>query len=394
MFSLSGSWLVAIGLLGLLITCLAAGDAPSLLDAYLAAISLVVILALSILTFYLLRPPAVAPSTDPALAPATALPPTSSALTPIPASPPADPPATKVEPPSPLASIPAPEAAAQPDTPLIFISHSSGDNDFGYTLAADLEAALGPGSVWYDSAGGLKGGDVWWDRIVTELTDRPIFVVLLSPQALASAWVHDEIRLAWQQKNGERGKVIVPVLHQPCDPPAYVGMVQFVRFDNQSYETALPMLLDAVRAGETRMIRPQAVPTLRVGPPFQESDLPMPERFVGRVADLQWVEERLRQGGATGITAVRGMGGIGKTALAAVAVRELRWGAASLMAWRWSSAPRNATQDVSCGPFCYVSTSRARFPTTPRSPRWETWRGSALQPTRMPSLCWIMSSRI
>ncbi len=67
------------------------------------------------------------------------------------------------------------------------------------------------------------------------------------------------------------------------------------------------------------------MPTLRAGPPFQESDLPMPERFVGRVEDLRWVEDRLRAGGATGITAVRGMGGIGKTALAAVAVRELRW---------------------------------------------------------------------
>ena len=209
--------------------------------------------------------------------------------------------------------------------PHVFVSHNSADNTFGRRLAADLEARLGPGTVWYDSAGGLEGGDIWWDRIVSELTRRDVFVVVVSPQAMASGWVHDEIRLAWQQKNGERGKVIVPVVHQPADVPAYVGMVQFVRFDNQPYDQGFVDLLEAVWAGETRLIRPEAVPVLHAGPPFEEGILPVPERFIGRAEDLYWVEERLRAGGATGITAVRGMGGIGKTALAAVAIRELRW---------------------------------------------------------------------
>lgn len=60
------------------------------------------------------------------------------------------------------------------------------------------------------------------------------------------------------------------------------------------------------------------------GPPFDEALLPLPEHFVGRSADLDWVLERLRTGGATSISALRGMGGIGKTTLAAVAVRQVR----------------------------------------------------------------------
>ncbi len=128
-------------------------------------------------------------------------------------------------------------------SPRVFISHSSADNAFGQRLAADLEAKLGPGSVWYDSAGGLSGGDVWWDTITTELTNRPVFVVILSPQSMKSSWVHDELHMAWQQKNGERGKVIVPVVHQPADVPVYVGTVQFVHFDDRPYQRAFDDLL-------------------------------------------------------------------------------------------------------------------------------------------------------
>jgi tetratricopeptide (TPR) repeat protein len=60
------------------------------------------------------------------------------------------------------------------------------------------------------------------------------------------------------------------------------------------------------------------------GPPLDFALLPEPEHFVGREADLAWVEERLRQGGTAAIVAaIAGLGGIGKTALAAVAARRL-----------------------------------------------------------------------
>lgn len=58
-------------------------------------------------------------------------------------------------------------------------------------------------------------------------------------------------------------------------------------------------------------------------PPFDEALLPKPEYFEGRKTDLEWILDRLRIGGVTSITALRGMGGIGKTALAAVAVRQM-----------------------------------------------------------------------
>lgn len=60
------------------------------------------------------------------------------------------------------------------------------------------------------------------------------------------------------------------------------------------------------------------------GPPSDEGMLPIPDCFVGREVELDWLADRLRRGGTTGITAVQGIGGIGKTSLACMAIHALR----------------------------------------------------------------------
>lgn len=57
--------------------------------------------------------------------------------------------------------------------------------------------------------------------------------------------------------------------------------------------------------------------------PFDEALLLEPVHFVGRTEDITWLMERLKVGGTAGITALRGLGGIGKTSLAAIVVRKL-----------------------------------------------------------------------
>lgn len=57
-------------------------------------------------------------------------------------------------------------------------------------------------------------------------------------------------------------------------------------------------------------------------PPFDEVLLPPPVRLIGREPMLTWVLDRLRRGSC--VTAITGMGGIGKTTLATVAVRQAR----------------------------------------------------------------------
>jgi tetratricopeptide (TPR) repeat protein len=192
-------------------------------------------------------------------------------------------------------------------------------------------------AVWYDSRGetpdgigwdgGIRPAAYWEQNIFHELRIRPVFVVLLSPNAVASPWVQDEILLAWKQKN-ERGrrtpKVIVPVIvpdARDLPLPEPLDLIQTVSFVERppvwTQEQAFQALLVAIRSDHTQ---------LRPGegePPFEVAELPLPEHFIGRDDDLEWVLNRLQPGATAGITALRGLGGIGKTALAAKVVQQV-----------------------------------------------------------------------
>src|SRR2546421_2507877 len=130
----------------------------------------------------------------------------------------------------------------------IFVSHSHKDNGFGTKLVQDLRILLGSDTaVWYDTSGGLLGGDVWWRKIVEELTARPVFIVVLSPDAVASPWVNDEIDLAWHQKNSKTGKRIIPVLYRSCEMRNDLNNLQDVSFlPPKTYEIAFNELLKSL----------------------------------------------------------------------------------------------------------------------------------------------------
>src|SRR5439155_2621151 len=113
----------------------------------------------------------------------------------------------------------------------IFVSHSHKDNDFGFRLVQDLRRLIGDDSaVWYDARGGLQGGDTWWDKIKEELKARPVFILILSPNALASSWVKDEIRIAWKLKNSPKGKLIIPIFYRKCNLPDDMNTLQVLSF--------------------------------------------------------------------------------------------------------------------------------------------------------------------
>lgn len=102
------------------------------------------------------------------------------------------------------------ERSKMQDTPRIFVSHSSEDDEFCLRLIADLRSELGEDGIWYDMSGGLHGSDDWWDRILAEITERPYFLVVLSPNASASNWVAQEMKIAFRQ-HVDLGKRLLPV---------------------------------------------------------------------------------------------------------------------------------------------------------------------------------------
>ncbi|HEU5344607.1 MAG TPA: TIR domain-containing protein, partial [Ktedonobacterales bacterium] len=166
--------------------------------------------------------PAFEPAMPPALAEAT-LPPPSAASTAAPAE----------------QTAPATDAA--PDKRLLFISHASGDNAFGYALTDWLQAQLGPDwIVWYDSHGapdatgdwpnGIPPASDWMQEIQRQVMACAVFVVIETKAAMESYWVQREVELAWTRKPGasvESGLVVVPVRRETCELLPLLSLVQY-----------------------------------------------------------------------------------------------------------------------------------------------------------------------
>lgn len=145
----------------------------------------------------------------------------------------------------------------------VFVSHSHHDNTFGLRLIADLRAHLGDDAVWFDASGGLQGGDDWWRKIVEQILARDAFLVILSPDALASPWVRKEMDLAYNQ-HVTRAKPLLPVLYRACEPPVDWQLIQMIAIDEPqrdvaAYEHGLEDILRALGAGANM---PSAKPAL------------------------------------------------------------------------------------------------------------------------------------
>jgi hypothetical protein len=170
--------------------------------------------------------------------------------------------------------------------PRVFVSHSHADNDFGVRLVQDLRRALGSddSAVWYDVSDGLHGGDEWWDVILKEMTARPIFLVVLSPEAMQSNWVQAEMRIAWTLKHSPSDpldRLLIPILYKPCKVRADWGTLQIVSFvEPKPYEAAFAEVLTALGAPSAPAAAP-SVPSVDTAAALVRQLLPTIEAAFG-----------------------------------------------------------------------------------------------------------------
>jgi hypothetical protein len=133
------------------------------------------------------------------------------ASTPTPPTPPVEIPSAPVPTPLPAATpVPALQPAAAPPTPpapapRVFVSHSSANNGFGLEVERRLVAALGADAVFYDSDGGLVGGDDWLLRLQHQIPTRDFFLQIVSPEAVASRWRRAEFAQPIRQERSIGG---------------------------------------------------------------------------------------------------------------------------------------------------------------------------------------------
>ena len=144
-----------------------------------------------------------------------------------------------------------------------FVSYSRADSEFALKLASDLRA--NGASIWLDQLDIAPGAR--WDSAIEDALRRSArVIVLLSPKAVASQNVLDEVSFALDE-----GKTIVPVLVETCAIPMRLRRLQYVDF-TAGYEAALGRMLVTLGVART------TVSQTTTPPPEPEPSAPQAQR--------------------------------------------------------------------------------------------------------------------
>ena len=120
----------------------------------------------------------------------------------------------------------SPAQQAQPG-PRIFVSYSSADRAFAQRVVGDLQRA--GATVWYDVTG-IDEGD-FIAKINDALRQCEWFVLILTPNAIASDWVNTEVNAAIHRRRQSFLRGVFPVLATQCPagsiPPLWDTLHRF-----------------------------------------------------------------------------------------------------------------------------------------------------------------------
>ena len=123
--------------------------------------------------------------------------------------------------------------------PKVFLSYAHTDKMFAKKVASELE--INGMKVWWDFDG-LKGGQDWQKEIERGIKQCDFFLVALSPDAVNSEWVGNEILYA---SNAQ--KTIIPLHLKKCDIPIGLIKKQYIDFENQTQKSAIKELLEILK---------------------------------------------------------------------------------------------------------------------------------------------------
>jgi WD40 repeat protein len=193
---------------------------------------------------------------------------------------------------------------------LIFISYARRD---GAALARRLKADLESNGfdAWLDTSE-ISGGAVWSLEIERELDHRQVTIALLSPGSYAS-----EICRAEQLRALDKGNRVLPVLAvKGADLPIYLYIRQYLDFTSEEeYAARFQELLNCLKSGETATLpeRYRTTPVKFITAPPQVANYVDRPDAVAALRNSLFAEDHRAP---IALTALAGMGGIGKTVLA------------------------------------------------------------------------------
>jgi tetratricopeptide (TPR) repeat protein len=199
----------------------------------------------------------------------------------------------------------------------LFYSYSHRDEELRDELEKHLAMLRRQGVIeeWHDRR--IAAGDEWDGEINQHLGRADIVLFLVSSDFLASDYCYD-VEVAQAMKRHKAGEArVIPVFLRDCDwKGAPFGKLQGVPTDARpvtswaNRDEAFTDVAKAVRrAAEAMQEKPAAAPAWG-----QIWNLPAPTRtFTGRSEQLADVEQTLTEGERMALTALHGLGGVGKT---------------------------------------------------------------------------------
>lgn len=225
-----------------------------------------------------------------------------------------------------------------PPAPSVFISYSHKDEVWKDRLVTHLgvlerQKLL---QTWDDRR--IKAGDEWFEEIEKEMTTAKVAVLLISANSLTSDFIlHTEVPSLLERRESE-GIVVFPVIVKPClwEEVPWLARLQARPKDGKP----LSSFPSSRRDAELAKIAKEILEIVRTGAPAPQPPAPKtvqplpvlaalhqlptpPADFTGRQEDLDFLRSHLAPGKPGAIFSLRGMGGVGKTALALKLAEEM-----------------------------------------------------------------------
>jgi WD40 repeat protein len=222
----------------------------------------------------------------------------------------------------------------------IFVSYARQD---GMELALRLKKDLANAGfdVWLDTQR-IKGGASWTTEIERAIDKAEVVLALLTAGSYVS-----EICRAEQLRSLRKGKCVIPLLAAPgTDTPLHLETKNYRNFAHEGvYTKSFRSLLDDIqgRKGVALAERYQTTPTNYItAPPKVANYLDRPEA-VRALRDTLFRADGHR---AIAVTALEGMGGVGKTVLAQALFKDAVVREAFPDGLVWITVGRDPTHDI------------------------------------------------
>lgn len=157
----------------------------------------------------------------------------------------------------------------------IFLSHSRKDDDWCRRMMLHLRS-LGIGDIWY-SGDDMQVGRIS-QQIRTHIEGAPILVVVLSPDAVSSKYVDEEIDYALSLLEEEQeGRGILPVVAVPCRVPGKIA--DFLRVSGAGSTSLTP---EDAAAQVVALLTPRVSTHREAAPIAQQGEPPRRRGFFGK----------------------------------------------------------------------------------------------------------------